>query len=195
MSKVLPRSLLGRFSLLLVIALIVTQAIAVAIFMSETSRVRRAVVRTHEVDRIATLVRVIDAARGSSRNDIIRAFGSRRHHYWTSETPLVATGAMGEAEQRIASRLPRLTRNRAHDPRIALVERNSDREDDWAAEPQALPQAVNISVQLTDGVWLNGEGPLRLPALTVWRCLPPSAMICAPRSLRRGCAPKSTIPT
>jgi signal transduction histidine kinase len=166
MSNLLPSSLVGRFSLLLVIALMVAQAIAVAIFMSETSRIRRAVVRTHEVDRTATLVRVIDAAPGSSRNDIIRAFGSRRHHYWTSDAPLVATSAMGETERKIALRLQGLMQNRAHDPRIALVERNSDPEDedDWS-HLKALPQAVKISVQLTDGTWLNGDAPLRLPAL------------------------------
>jgi signal transduction histidine kinase len=162
MSTILPRSLVGRLGLLLVIALIVVQGIAVAIFMSETSRLHRALVRTHEVDRVATLVRVLDASPGSPRNDIIRAFGSHRHHYWTSDTPAVATGTMGETEQEIAQRLRRLTLNRAHDPRITLVERNSD---------QALPQAVDISVQLPDGVWLNSEAPLRLPALpwaNVW---------------------------
>jgi signal transduction histidine kinase len=165
MSRLLPRSLVGRLGLLLVIALVAAQTIAAAIFMSETSRVRRAVARTQEVDRMATLVRVIDAAPESSRNDVIRAFASRRHRYWTSDTPLVSTTSMGELELQIARRLPRLTRNHAQDPRIALVQRNGDPEDDGAADLQALPQAVDISVQLTDGHWLNGEAPLRLPTL------------------------------
>jgi signal transduction histidine kinase len=171
MRRLLPRSLVGRLGVLLVAALVVAQAIAVAIFMSETSRVRRAVARTQEVDRMATLVRVIDAAPTSSRHDIVQAFGSRTRHYWTSNSPLVASTAMGEQEQQIARRLGRLTRNRAHDPRIALVERNDDPGDDLAPDRLLLPHALDVSVRLADGVWLNGETPLRmqiLPWANVW---------------------------
>jgi signal transduction histidine kinase len=163
MNSLLPRSLVGRLGLVLVLALVVAHAIAVVIFMSETSRVNRAVARTREADRTATLVRVIDVAPRSSRNDIIQAFGTPLHHYWTSDTPLVQSAAMGEQEQQIARRLRRMTRNRGHDPRIALVDRNRDPEDDAAADLQARPQALDISVQLTDGSWLNAVAPLRLP--------------------------------
>jgi signal transduction histidine kinase len=163
MSRLLPRSLVGRLGLVLVVALVVAHAIAIAIFMSETSRVNRAVARTREADRTATLVRVIDAAPQSSRNDIIRAFETPLHHYWTSDAPLVRSAAMGEQEQQIARRLRRMTRNHGHDPRIALVDRNSDPEDDATADLQARPQALDISVQLADGSWLNAVAPLRLP--------------------------------
>jgi signal transduction histidine kinase len=163
MSRLLSLSLAGRLGLVLVVALVIAHAVAIAIFMSETSRVGRAVARTREADRTATLVRVIDAAPRSSRNDIIEAFGSPQHRYWTSDTPLVANAAMGEQEQQIVRRLRRMTKNRGHDPRIALVERNGDPEDDAAADLQALPQALDISVQLADGSWLNAVAPLRLP--------------------------------
>jgi signal transduction histidine kinase len=165
MSRLLPRSLVGRLGLLLVVTLVVVQAMAIAIFMSETSRVGRAISRTREVDRTATLVRVINAAPASSRNDIIQAFGTPLHRYWTSDTPLVANTALGEQEQLIARRLQRMTQNRAHDPRIALVERSPDSEDGLAADPQARPQALDISVQLADGSWLNAVAPLRLPTI------------------------------
>jgi signal transduction histidine kinase len=165
MSKLLPRSLVGRLGLLLVVTLVVVQAIAIAIFMSETSRVGRAISRTREVDRTATLVRVINAAPASSRNDIIQAFGTPLHRYWTSDTPLVANAALGDQEQQIARRLRRLTRNGAQDPRIALVERSPDLEDGLVADPQARPQALDVSVQLADGSWLNAVAPLRLPTI------------------------------
>jgi signal transduction histidine kinase len=166
MRRLLPRSLVGRFGLLLAVALIVAQAMAVVIFLTETSRVRRVVARTQEADRVATLVRAIDAAPRSARSDIVQAFGSRLRHYSTSDTPLVATTAMGEGEQQIAVRLRRLSRNHAHDPRIALVEVNGDPGgDEWPADVAALPYALNISVQLADGAWLNGETRLRVQTL------------------------------
>jgi signal transduction histidine kinase len=170
MSRLLPRSLVGRLGLLLVIAVVAAQGIAVAIFISETSRVGRAVARTQAVDRMATLVRVIDAAPPSSRGDIIQAFGSRLHRYSISDAPLAAAAAMGEQEQQIALRLRRLTRNRARDPRIALVERNRDAEDEGTADLLASQQTLQMSVQLANGIWLNDEAPqlrLMLPAVNV----------------------------
>jgi signal transduction histidine kinase len=167
--RFVPRSLVGRLGLVLVVTLAVAQAITVTIFMSETSRVGRAIARTREVEWTATLVRVIDAAPASSRNDIIQAFGSPLHRYWTSDTPVVANAALSDQEQQIARRLRRLTQNRAHDPRIALVERSRDPEDDLvpglAPDLNARPQALDISVQLADGSWLNGVAPLRLPTI------------------------------
>jgi signal transduction histidine kinase len=164
MSNLLPRSTAGRLGLLFVIVLAAV-AIAVAISILQTSRIGRALARTQEVDRTATLVRVIVAAPESSRNDIIQAFGSARHRYWTSAAPLVANAAMGEQEHQLARRLRQLTQNRARDPRIALVERSGDPEDDRAADLEALPQALDISVQLADGSWLNAVAPVRLPTI------------------------------
>jgi signal transduction histidine kinase len=165
MSWLLPRSLVGRLGLVLVVALIAGQAIAVAIFLSENSRVDRAVARTREADRTATLVRAIDAAPASSRDAIIQAFGTPRHRYWMSATPSVANAAMGEQEQQVARRLQRMSRNHGHDARIALVSRSKDAEDDFDADSRTLPHALNISVQLADGSWLNAAAPLRLPTL------------------------------
>jgi signal transduction histidine kinase len=172
MTHFLPRSLVGRLGLVLVIAVVVAQGIAVAIFISETSRVSRALARTQAVDRMATLVRAIEAAPPSSRGDIIQAFESRLHHYSASDKPLVAAPATDEQEQQIARRLQRLTRNRAHDLRIALVERSRDAQDEEGAVDLTVPspQALEMSVQLADGIWLNDEAPLRwqmLPAVNV----------------------------
>ena len=170
MSRLLPRSLVGRLGLVLVIAVVGAQAIGVAIFISETSQVGRAVARTQAVDRMATLVRVIDAAPASSRADIIQAFGSRLHRYSTSDMPLAEAAVMGEQERQVALRLRRLTRDRAHDPRIALVERDRDAEDEGLADLAASQQALQMSVQLRDGTWLNDEAPLHrliLPAANV----------------------------
>ena len=171
MSRLLPRSLVGRLGLVLVIAVVVAQGIAVAIFISETSRVSRALSRTQAVDRMATLVRAIDAVPPSSRGDIIQAFESRSHHYSASDMPLVAAAATGEQEQQIAQRLRRLTRKRAHDTRIALVERNRDAQDEEeSVDLLGSPRALEMSVQLADGSWLNDVAPLRpliLPAVNV----------------------------
>jgi hypothetical protein len=49
MSRLLPRSLVGRLGLVLVIAVVVAQGIAVAIFIVETFRVKRTLARTQAV--------------------------------------------------------------------------------------------------------------------------------------------------
>jgi signal transduction histidine kinase len=163
--SLLPRSLVGRLGLVLVAALVVVQAVAVAIIMSETSRVGRSVARTGAVDRMATLVRALAAAPETSRNDILHAFEGPRRRFWTSAMPLVSNPAVGDQELEIASRLRRMTRNQARDARIALVDRSDDPEVDFAADPLALPQVLNISVQFADGSWLNAATALRLPTL------------------------------
>ena len=174
MISVLPRSLAGRLTLLLVAAVIIAQGAAIVILAADTSRVRRAAERTQEADHMTALARVIDVAPKDSRNDIIRAFGSPNHEYWTSATPLVAAEGMGTDERVIAEQMRRLLRDRAHDPRIALVERNI-KEDIAAGRPDsALPESLEISVRMGDGTWLNGEASLRLPVtpgLTAWRYL------------------------
>jgi len=165
--RLMPGSLAGRLALLLVTAMVVAQMVALAMFVAEGSRVRRAAANTQEADRVATLARVIAVAPRESRNDIIRAFISGRHHFWTSATPLVASDAMGEEERQLAQRVQRLLRHSANDPRVALVERDAGQD----GRPRPLPQALDVSVQLADGTWLNGETPLRLatiPSANVW---------------------------
>jgi signal transduction histidine kinase len=164
MSQVLPRSMGGRIGLLVVIALAAV-AMAVAIFMLPTWRMDRALGRTQEIDRTATLARVIDVAPEPSRKAIIQAFGSPRHRYWTSSAPLVANAGMGEQERQLARRLRLLAQNLVRDPRIALVERNGEPEDDRAQDLDPLPQAVEISAQLADGSWLNAVAPLTVPVI------------------------------
>jgi signal transduction histidine kinase len=161
-----PRSIAGRIGLLLVITLAAAVAIATAIVMLPTSRIGRAIGRTQEIDRTATLVRVIHAAPEPSRSDIIQAFGSPHHRYWISSAPLVmANAGLGDQEQQLTRRLRLLAQNRVRDPRIALVERNGDPEDDRAGDLEPQPQAVEISVQLVDGSWLNAVAPLRVPTI------------------------------
>ena len=72
---------------------------------------------------------------------------------------------MGEQERRLTRRLRLFTQNRVRDPRIAVVERNGEPEDDRAHDLEPLPQAVEISAQLADGSWLNAVAPLRVPTI------------------------------
>jgi hypothetical protein len=103
--------------------------------------------------------------------DHLQAAGSPRHRYWISSAPLVANAGMDQQDQQLARRLRQLTQKRVHDPRVALVERNGDPEDERALDLEPLPQAVEISVQLADGSWLNAVAPLRvstIPRVDEW---------------------------
>ena len=162
--RLLPRSLAGQLSLLLVIAVIVAQAAAFGFFASETSRVTRAASRTQVVDRVVTLVRATERLPAESAPAVAAAFGSPRHRFSIDNDPSVEPAAIGSDEARLAGFLRRRLKLKAPDPRIALVDRAEEDEDSAEAFPANATQFLRVSVRLDDGHWLNGEAALRLPA-------------------------------
>ncbi|GJE18855.1 ATP-binding protein [Methylobacterium marchantiae] len=156
-----PHSLGGRLALLLVLAVVGAQAAAFAMFAHESSRVGRAAARTQVVDRIATLVRLLDTVQPDAVPSVVAAYGSPRHRFTIDAGSLVPEGAMGADEARLARRIDRRMKDDASQARIALVERDAGED----ARPDRLsdrPHALRVSVRLDDGRWLNAEAPLAL---------------------------------
>lgn len=158
-----PHSLGGRLALLLVLAVVGAQAAAFAMFAHETSRVGRAAARTQVVDRIATLVRLLDTVPADSVPSVVAAYGSPRHRFTIDAASLVPEGAMGVDEARLARRIDRRMKDDASQARIALVERDVG-DDAPRGRLSDRPQALRVSVRLDDGRWLNAEAPLALRA-------------------------------
>ena len=157
-------SLAGRLALLLVVAVVGAQAVAFAMVTRESSLVGRAAARTQVVDRVATLVRLLDTVPPDAVPRVIEAYGSPRHRFTIDAASLVPDNAMDADEARLARRLDRRMRDGASQARLLLVERDQDRRSEPTSERLAdTPQVLRVSVRLDDGRWLNGEAPLALP--------------------------------
>ena len=172
MIRLVPRSLVWRLALLLVLAVVAAQAAAFAMFASEATRVGRAAGRTQVIDRIAILVRLLDTVPADAVPGTIAAFNSPRHHFSIGQASLVPDGAMDADEARLAHGLDRRLQADASEARLLLVKRDSVERDlverDVAEGPSAAgrrskPEALQVSVHLADGRWLNGEAPVALP--------------------------------
>ncbi|TXN21136.1 ATP-binding protein [Methylobacterium sp. WL9] len=157
-----PRSLGGRLTMLLVLAVVGAQSVAFAMFAQESTRVGRAAARTQVVDRVATLVRLLDAVPAGAAPGVIAAYGSPRHRFSVGTDSLVPEVAMEADALRFARRLDRRVGGAAGQARIALVDRDSET-DGRTDRLSGKPQALHVSVRLDDGRWLNAEAPLALP--------------------------------
>lgn len=157
--RLVPHSLGGRLAILLVFAVVGAQAVAFAMFAHESSRVGRAAARTQVVDRIATLVRLLDAVQPDTVPSVVAAYGSPRHRFTIDASSLVPEGAMGVDEARLARRIDRRMKDDASQARIALVERDVG-ENAPRGRLSDRTQALRVSVRLDDGRWLNAEAPL-----------------------------------
>ncbi len=162
MNRLVPRSLVGQLALLLVLAVVTAQVAAFAMFASEATRVGRAAGRTQVIDRVATLVRLLDTVPADAVPGTIAAFNSPRYRFAIGTASLVPDGAMDDDEARLARGLDRRLHAGASEARLLLVER--DVADDATADRRrAKPEALQVSVHLADGRWLNGEAPVALP--------------------------------
>ncbi|HEU5019554.1 MAG TPA: ATP-binding protein [Pseudolabrys sp.] len=159
MSRLWPLSLANQLGLLLVGAVVIAQVTTFAVLTSDRSDVRRGAVRTHAVDRMVTLVDALDAAPAAPVNGILAAFDSPRHRFWISEKPAVEDAVMDGDESRLADRLKRRLKRANTETRAALVERHESKR---LLRHSKRPQAIQLSVKLTDGRWLNEEAPFRL---------------------------------
>ncbi|TXM72947.1 HAMP domain-containing protein [Methylobacterium sp. WL12] len=177
MIRLVPRALVWRLALLLVLAVVAAQAAAFAMFASEATRVGRAAGRTQVIDRIAILVRLLDTVPADAVPGTIAAFNSPRHHFSIGQASLVPDGAMDADEARLAHGLDRRLQADASEARLLLVKRDLVKHDavkhdsverdvadaPGAEERRAKPEALQVSVHLADGRWLNGEAPVALP--------------------------------
>jgi signal transduction histidine kinase len=159
MNRLWPLSLANQLGLLLVGAVVIAQVATFAVLTSDRSDVRRGAVRTHAVDRLVTLVHALEAAPTAPVNGILAAFDTRRHRFWISGKPAVEDAAMDEDESRLADRVKRRLKRANTDARAALVERQESKR---VLRHSKRPQAIQLSIKLADGRWLNEEAPFHL---------------------------------
>lgn len=176
-----PKSLAGQMIALLLLALIVAQAIGVAIFFDERRGAVRAVTRGQILSRTASIVRLLNDTPPVLHGRIIESAGTRRLHFELAETSFIPAGAPPSQAEFLHERLARLLGDQAREVRIAVQEedrfpfwrgrgrfgpfRYDDDDDDHHMERRYGPfagrhrhfpsQGLKISVLTRGGPWLN----------------------------------------
>lgn len=101
LSRLVPRSLAGRFILLLATALVFANVVALVLLDTERARFAREARRGAQVERIATLVPVLISIPPRLRNDVARAASSPGSILSVDAEPLVREGERGWLTERL----------------------------------------------------------------------------------------------
>ena len=89
LARVMPKSLAGRFALLLVAALVFANCVALGMLNSEAARFQREMRRGIQVERVASLVPVLRSLPPAQRDDVARAASSPLALLTVDPSPLV----------------------------------------------------------------------------------------------------------
>ncbi len=170
MKRLVPRSLGGQLSGLLIVALLAAHLVSLLLFSGERSQAVGAAVRFGVVERVAALVEVLDEASPELGNRLAAALSSRRTRLAiASQSALPPTG-MSPAEARFAAELAQELSLQGVQPLVRFHETaardESPRRDNGPQRRRrrALTD-VTIAIPLGEGRWLNASSTFRTPAI------------------------------
>ncbi|MEM1050250.1 MAG: ATP-binding protein [Pseudomonadota bacterium] len=164
-----PKSLAGQFVLLLVLALLAVNTVAILVLGSERDRMLRAVRRSAQVDRIVTLVPALNAMDPKLRSDVVRAVSGRRTRLTVDPQPRVEKGPAGPVGDAVAAVLgERLDLPQGLQVRIAVRDHAGNRRPpEWGDFRRRRRRILmDLSIPLEDGMWLNSRQISSLPRLS-----------------------------
>ncbi|MCP4326849.1 MAG: HAMP domain-containing protein [Alphaproteobacteria bacterium] len=186
MRSLLPRSLAGRLIALLLLALVVSQAVSIVIFLDERRHAVRAAGREAVLVRTAALFRLLQDTPAEIHGRIVETMTTPRLRAWLDDESAVDSERARFRNNRLARRLDELLGGAAE---IVLVEasRADDRWFDWDDDDDddhkwrddrrskdgrrwregRKPLELTISVRPRGGHWLNVETVLP-PAAPAW---------------------------
>ena len=164
--RLAPRSLAGQLTLLLLLALVAAQGIAVALFAWERIEALRQAHRDDAVQRTATVVRLLAGTPPVLHEAVISAASAELVRFSLTGEPAVDTTGAGEHAVAIAGDLSAALGAHAAQVRVApLWTRHMDDDDDWDDDHDHddddrdhrrwEPDWFTASVALGDGGWLN----------------------------------------
>lgn len=166
MRRLWPQGLTGQLLAVLLLALLVGQALSLAIFADERRMALRAVNREQVLSRTASLVKLLEETPAALHERILDATSSRQLSFRVDHASAVDPKVPHHARNRLAVQL----REEIGDARPVLVEIRDERQmrnlvgfrpiDDATGRPiywrERRPSlALLISVALPDGTWLN----------------------------------------
>ncbi|WP_439528780.1 ATP-binding protein [Pannonibacter sp.] len=177
--RLYPRSFGGQLIALLLIALIASQGFAIWLFAGERRVAIYEAIGDGVILRAATLVPLLDSADSPMRDQILKAASTPVTRFWIGAEPVVGAPGRSSPERRLEDALaeelgndkdirvqligrsrnppspehrPRSDNDTARDKRI---EKQRERADKQAERIRRTLLAINFSVPLADGTWLN----------------------------------------
>ncbi|WP_170134865.1 ATP-binding protein [Acuticoccus kandeliae] len=150
--RFVPGSVAGQFVLLLVGAMLVANVVAVLLLSQEQERLVREVRRGAQIDRIAALASVVAELPPNLRDGIAVAVSTPFTRVEVGTRAKVKATGEDSASMRLQSILEDSLALPAEEVRVAVEEVEPQRRRHWRS-PGGL--AVEVSVLLPDGEWLN----------------------------------------
>lgn len=197
--RVLPRSLGGQLVVLLLAALIASQAVAFLIFSDERRQAVRMVHQLDILERTAAMVRVLEATPPALRDEILVAVDSPRLRFWISRESVLVEPYDGDHARMMAATLQDMLPAAPREPvRVSLTgdtdgfafrwgrrdmrDAMSEHHQQMTAPPEPRPRGfarvdnprfgLTISAPLSGGGWLNVTTRVRVPAVAwAWPAL------------------------
>jgi signal transduction histidine kinase len=161
--RLLPSSLGGQLAALLIAGLLAAHLVGLLVFSGERSRAIRMAAQFGVVERIATLVEVIDDASPELGDRLARAMSSRRTRLAIEPQSSIPQGGMSRLEAAFAGQLAEALSLGDRQPRVRLTERPRRDGDPPRGRRRRSFTAVAISIPLGDGRWLNAASAFRAP--------------------------------
>ncbi|MCY4542897.1 MAG: ATP-binding protein [Rhodobacteraceae bacterium] len=171
--RLVPRSLAGQLTMLLLLALAVMQGVAAALFALERVEAVRHAYRDNVIIRTVTVIRLLEETPSPLHEAVVVAASARVTQYWLTEEPAVETIGTGEQAAALASgfavaldALPEQVRiaplwthyGDEHDEDSGQRGSHRDPEDHDDRERHSDRRTLDwftASLALPDGRWLN----------------------------------------
>ena len=162
--RVVPKSLAGQLTLLLLLALAIAQGVAVALFAWERMEALRDTHRDEAVQRTATVARLLGNTPPALHEAVIAAASTGFTRFSLSPEPLVGKTGTGEGAAAVSRELGAALDAGPEEVRVApLWTPNFDDDDDDHHDPDDDDHDhghweldwFTASVALADGLWLN----------------------------------------
>ncbi len=163
--RLLPRSLGGQLALLLVAALLVAQALGLALFARERGSAYRAAYRENAAARLVSLVQLIEDSPSELHGRVAATASSAALRVTLAAEAQVSENAGPDADA-VSARLAAALARDAGDVRVEIAAEPFWRGDDDARPPRRRPRWLGVSVRLESGQWLNAAtGRPQVPPL------------------------------
>ncbi|WP_305984164.1 ATP-binding protein [Roseibium sp. MMSF_3544] len=181
-----PKTLASQLIILLLAAIFAAQALSIWIFQDERRIALVAAARDNLLARAVSVAELLEDTPKPLQNRLLEASSSRFAVFWLGNTPLAQEPGTSRFEQRlqgiISSRLQRgqtVHLNILADERRGPRSRESKKDDppSWRSVPKNerphnlrkimnKPEDLSLSIQLSDGDWLNVATSYRPPSGT-----------------------------
>jgi len=151
-------SLKAQFALLLILALVIANIATLFVIGFARDREFRILQRFAEIERLTTIMPVIDSLAPELRDDLVRAASSRRFSISLDSFPMVEKALMDEDASLINAFIKeRLDISDPDTLRVQVISRrdSADVRNQGNLRERRRGQGVLISIQLSDGMWLN----------------------------------------